>query len=255
MDDDKIREQLNLPPENPVTEPVQVVQPVQQPLNNIEQVPMESQYEEPKKRKLRKGTIPKLILSVILFVAGVSLIIWSINYEEPEENPTENNTTVIDDNQTQTDAFVGLYYLSKEVAAANNTDTDVTDEAYILRTDGTFVYVKDTTAEHPTAKVGRYTISNGTITLEEVVSYGSDTCFYTKDDKDIVFNTYNATINEQELVLNNGMKDIIYTKSYDTNNIQGRFSETWYVIEPIDGASPDNSTSVDHWTKCDNLEN
>ena len=44
-------------------------------------------------------------------------------------------------------------------------------------------------------------------------------------------------------------------KSYDTNNIQGRFSETWYVIEPIDGASPDNSTSVDHWTKCDNLEN
>ncbi len=255
MDDDKIREQLNLPPENPVTEPEQVVQPVAQPLNNIEQVPMESQYEEPKKRKLRKGTIPKLILSVILFVAGVSLIIWSINYEEPEENPPENNTTVTDDNQTQTDAFVGLYYLSKESAAANSTETDVTDEAYILRTDGTFVYVKDTLAEHPTAKVGRYTITNGTITLEEIVSYGSDNCFYTPEDKDIVFNTYNGTINEQELVVSDGTKETIYTNSYDTNNIQGRFNETWYVVNPVDGSSPDNSTSTDQWTKCDNVEN
>ena len=126
MEDDKIKEELNLKKDEPVEQPVQ---------NNVEPLQIEElQEEKPKKKKLRKGTIPKLFLSLILFVSGIALIVYSIRYEEPVDEPAENNTTVIDDNST-TEGYVGTYvyeYMNEE----NKTTYDV----IVLRDDNTYIY-------------------------------------------------------------------------------------------------------------------
>ena len=243
MEDDKIKEELNLKKDEPVEQPVQ---------NNVEPLQIEEIHEEekPKKRKLRRGTIPKLFLSLILFVSGIALIIYSIRYEEPVEKPEENNTTIIDDNST-TEGYVGTYvyeYMNEE----NKTTYDV----IVLRDDNTYIYDFNASLSS-TPIVGNYTVLDGNITLEEVVAYGTDSCYYTKANKDKIFNTYTATIDETTITLMKDEKEEAFVKGYIPADFEVSYDNAWYSINPENGVRPENATVDENtsWINCDNIEN
>lgn len=246
MDDNKINEELNLKPEQPAVEPQ--TQPVQ---NNVEPLQIEEiQEEKPKKRKLRKGTIPKLFLSLILFVSGIALIIYSIKYEEPVEQPAENNTTIEEDNSSIY-AYVGTY-----VYESLNEENQTVYDVIVLREDNTYIYDFNASLTS-TPVVGNYSIIDGTITLEEIVSYGTDSCYYTKANPDKVFNTYTATIDETTITLTKDEKEEAFVKGYIPANFEVSYDDAWYSISPENGVRPENSTATEDktWINCDNIEN
>ena len=127
------------------------------------------QQEEPKKRKLRRGTIPKLILALIMFVAGVTLIVISIKYDGNEvQKPEENNTTDIDigpvvEPPENTTIYENVFIYTKEKTESGKQNYDI----LILRNDNTFVYNYDS-AYSSTPIVGTYKEDGENIYFEEL---------------------------------------------------------------------------------------
>lgn len=203
-----------------------------------------SEMEHPK-RRLKRGTIPKLLLSFILFAAGIYLIIISLKYDEetvekPEENitnetpaPIETVTVILDANDT--------VYLT----GSNETVTD--KQLLILKGDNTFVYSNNIESVFSPI-IGTYKINNGTLTLEEKVKYGSDNCFFKENWKDtftgkIENDTINIKIKDEDLVFNVG--ELPANVNYDPK---------WYVVNPTNGGKPDE-TKDEEWIDCDIIEN
>jgi hypothetical protein len=229
--------------------------PVEQ--TTVEQTQLDNPNIEPmeipeKKRRLRKGTIPKLLLSILLFIAGVSLIVFSLRYEEPEDNPPINETPIGDENITPINEYAGVYVYNKET----NDDGSFAYDVIVLREDYTFIYDIDA-GSSSAPKVGIYTVLDGVVTLEEKVSYGLDVCFFTEEDENTHLNTYTATLEEDNLTITKDETTQVFTKNAQPDGVVIYYDNTWYVPEPIDGVRPENTTQDENetWRNCNNIEN
>ncbi len=225
----------------PETTPVKVA---------TEPVQPEPTPEEPKKRKLRRGTIPKLILSVLLFVAGILLIIWGIKYDGEEELPgNDTNETIdplpIDDNTTMELEENTKVFLAEKTL---QPDEEIPDQhLLVLRPDGTFIY--SSSVEYGFAPlVGNYSIKGEDITLDVVVKYGSDACFF-KDNWNkqykgkYIEDTIDITIEDETILFKVG--ELPKTVKYN---------DKWYVTNPTDGVMPEGSME-ETWIDCDKIVN
>ena len=228
---------------------IQNVQINNTPVNDPTVEPMEIPE---KKHRLRRGTIPKLLLSFVLFVAGIALIVYSIRYEEPANVPDTNEIVVPDDNTTVTNEYAGTYVFNKEKDGNSTLSYDV----IVLRDDYSFIYDIDAgTSSAP--KVGTYTVLDGVITLEEKVSYGLEVCFFTEEDENTTLNTHTGTFVDGNLVITKDESTLTFVKDGLSEYITVNYDDAWYVVNPIDGERPENTLQDENetWRNCNNIEN
>jgi len=200
------------------------------------------------KRRMRKGTIPKLLLSLLLFVGGVALIIFSIKYEAPSEKPEEENITNETSNETVVEVILNendKVYLTGSNETTN--DTEIDRHLLILKEDNTFVYsnsIKSTFAP----VIGTYKVSNDSITLEEKVKYGSDNCFFKENWKGV----YTGTYKEDTISIKIKDEKLDFHLGVLPEHID--YDPKWYIVDPIAGESPEEDSN-DEWIDCDVIEN
>ena len=216
------------------------------------------QQEEPKKkRKLRRGTIPKLFLALIMFVAGVTLIVISIKYDGNEvQKPEENNTTDLDigpvvEPPENTTIYENVFIYTKEKTESGKQNYDI----LILRNDNTFVYNYDS-AYSSTPIVGTYKEDGENISFEEKISYGTDDCFYTEG---INFQKYTGVKGEDKITITTDGETKEFLNTIIPNGDQPTYiTDSWYSINPADGVRPEGTNygmEDDTWINCNNLEN
>lgn len=214
--------------------------------------------EEPHKKKLRRGTVPKLILATLMFVAGITLIVLSLRYDGEEvAKPAENNTTDTNDDisiigPSEQTIYENVYIFNKELVSEGKQNYDI----LILRNDSTFVYNYDS-AFSSTPIVGSYTVDeNNKISFEEKISYGTDNCFYTEG---INFRKYTGTKSDDKLIIQNGDESMEFINTYIPNGDAPIYlTDSWYSINPASGVRPEGTTygnEDDTWLNCNNIEN
>ncbi len=214
--------------------------------------------ETPKKRKLKRGTIPKLFLALIMFAAGVALIVISLRYDGNEvQKPVENNnTTVVDDGPEivppeNTTVYENVYIYDREKTEIGKQNYDI----LILRNDNTFVYNYDS-AYSSTPIVGTYKLDGDKVSFEEKISYGTDDCFYTEG---INFQKYTGVKGEDKITITtDGETKEFINKVIPNGDTPDYITDSWYSINPADGVRPAGTNygmEDDTWLNCNNLEN
>lgn len=167
-----------------------------------------------------------------------------------QKNTDSDNASSIDNIQIDENIAVGSYIKktevydydengNKEVKIDENGEKVYSSEELILRSDGNF-YLSINNYYANTPSVGTFSIENNKLTLREIVTYGSDTCFFTKN-----LNVYDGAINSNSISLNINGEKYIFEKVNNSPRV-----DTYYVTTPIDGVVP--LGHEDAWKDCTN---
>ena len=109
-----------------------------------------------------------------------------------------------------------------------------------LRADGTYTYGNNSFSGG--RNVGTYEIKDGKILLHDIVSYGSDACYFTDksylSDKTITIKDNNTLYDESKK----------YTFKKDNEIIEEKVDAARYITNPVDGKKP--TPSDDEWMHC-----
>ncbi len=140
-----------------------------------------------------------------------------------------------DDTETDASAYVGGYKVKTD------TVDDMPVYVYMyLRADGTYTYGNNSFLGGRNA--GTYEIKDGKILLHDIVSYGSDACYFTDksylSDKTITIKDNNTLYDESKK----------YTFKKDNEIIEEKVDAARYITNPVDGKKP--TPSDDEWMHC-----
>lgn len=177
-----------------------------------------------------------IILLVVVIFGG---IYYFVNSKIEKDTPNKPNDNI----DYKANPYVGGY--KSEVK--ENYDEENKERFYIyltLRNDGTYTYGNNTVTG--SRVVGTYTVNESTIALHPIVSYGSDACYVTKGDA--IKDSTIKIIDKKTLEVTNEGTTRRFT--YDSNVIENSFEKSWYVINPINGQSPEISDVDEFWTDC-----
>ena len=181
-----------------------------------------------------------IVIIVILIFGGIYYI---VNSSVKKESIKSDDTII--DIEKKSNPYVGGY--KTEIEELYDEETGEKYYVYLtIRNDGTYTYGNNTYSG--ARKVGTYELNENTITLHDIVSFGSDSCFATSGEelKDYIVNI----IDEKTLELTDDNK--IFRFVYDRNLLENVFETSWYVTNPIDGTSPEISDVDEFWTLCTN---
>ena len=134
--------------------------------------------------------------------------------------------------------FVGGYK-----AKTDDVDGEPFYYYMVLRKDGSYTYGNSTA--YGGREVGTYALKNGKITMHDVVSYGSDACYFTDES---YLNDRSLTIKDNNtLEITEGGKTYTFVK--DNTVVEDASDLARYITNPVNGKVP--SEGDDAWVHCD----
>ena len=176
------------------------------------------------------------------------LVVYDTGKELKIKYKGKSKTILNKDNYNNINRLYDLNYVSSDKSAyvgGYKAQTDIIDGKpfYVymyLRSDGTYTYGNNTASG--ARNVGTYEIKDRKILLHDIVSYGSDACYFT--DESYLFDI-TMTIKDGITLYDEKSKE---TFSKDSSIKESSYEIARYVTNPIDGKKP--TQDDDEWLHC-----
>lgn len=168
----------------------------------------------------------KIIICIVFFICSIAAYAGYL--------VDSNNKLIAYSNSSSKEEYGSL-----KVIELNEDKISYFDQLY-LRSDGTF-YLSINSYDFGNIVVGKYYINDNFLTLNQIVKYSNNGCFYKDEEKTIV-----ADIDGDKIVLEYEEEKIEFTKG--VGNSETENNRRYYTINPIDGSSPKGI--INKWKDC-----